>query len=126
MNRQKNSYQKRQKSISDHINPLMNKKLQGFRSSEEKIACVYKNSSNKILKNKKRVDSIPLLKNLKVNSVNKIGIIKETDKKCFNIIFRKKGPDPKSSIQENNKMIERKIQTHGCKRATRYDSPSRN
>lgn len=117
---------RKRKPCSEYANPLMNKKLKEVKSPNNKIACVYRNASNKVLKNRKRVESIPLLKNLKVHSVNKIGIVKETDKKFYNIIFTKKPLESKGSIQETSKQNERKIQTHGSKRNERLMSPSRN
>lgn len=69
----------------------MNQKLQTLKPKyEKKIDCIYKSASNKSLKNRKKVDRIPLLENLKMTTNGKIGIVKETNKDCYNVIFTKK------------------------------------
>lgn len=72
----------------------MNQKLQMLRHSQSQnskdINCVYTSLPNKSYGKKKKVDSIPLLKNIRHNTDMKLRIVKEQNKNVYNLVFEKK------------------------------------
>lgn len=94
----------------------MNKKLQLDSKNREKdkdIAIVYSSLPNKVYGKKKKLETIPLLSNMKVDSVNNLRIVKNGKKSGYNFIFERSksanvlpiGPAQSyDKIKENSKL----------------------
>lgn len=85
------------------MNPLMNKKLQVHHRKSD-VAIVYSTLSNKSFGKKKKMETIPLLSNLKLNQDCKLRILKDPKKAEYNFIFQKS--KPKNEATENEHLLE--------------------
>ena len=82
----------------------MNAKLQEMRKSQSQnikdIKCIYTSLPTKSYGKKKKIEAIPLLKNIKLNTDMKLRIVKEQNKNIYNLVFEKKIRNPEALLRK--------------------------
>lgn len=66
----------------------MNKKLQ-LNSKDNNVALIYSSLPNKSFGKRKKLETIPLLSNMKMNSEHNLRIVKDNKKTSYDFVFQK-------------------------------------